>query len=426
MSASKLHSRLTAVPTFALVLFLVFLFLLFPVSVQAQSPHDPSPLPGHAKEGTERANTDLDVICSTANPDDCYPRIFQATHEFQVIREGQEIPHGLHVRLDVTTGEKQAKINDPDEANPALEGLPVDSSIVVVESEDGVGNEPQLPEGAPAYEPVGQVKPPETESQAFRDSLTVLKTLSLNDRPLHAALDILMDISHDIYYGLKITEDPNAVKELLCMMSSQDVFPRDRDDEVVKQAGHAASIIGAALQNNHKALAEVEKYWSDISATSCMGSDRKLNQAVFNSLLPATPASKDASQAEGNQLSLTKAKAGALRGLIKSPAIRDDFLAQEGMAQILQILALERPELLQAQQKLANLVLDNFLDESMGATLGVWPRQGEADHDWDYQLKSLAKLHKAEKDHWSGELWKRLQETRQTMRVQGGAAKTEL
>lgn len=426
MVGSKRSLRLTAGPAFALVLFLIFSLLVVDVSAQGKgnTPSSSDKPRGAAKE-------DLKLICSTTNPEDCYPRIFQATDQFQVVREGQEIPHGLHVKLDVTTGEKQAKINDPAEVNPALEGLPVDSSIVVVESEhDGQdtpsSDELRVPKGAPAYEPVGKVKVPETESQAFYDSLTVLKTLSLNDRPIDAALDILMDISHDIYYGLKITEDPNAVKELLCMMSSQDVFPRDHDDEVVKQAGHAASIIGAALQNNHKALEEVEKHWGDISKSTCAGTDQKLSQAVFNSLLPQIPASKDASKAEGNQLSLTKAKAGALRGLIKSPAIRDNFLAQEGMAQVLRVLALERPELLQAQQKLANLVLDNFLDESMGATLGVWPRPGEADHDWDYQLKSLAKLHRAEKDHWSGELWKGLQVARQTMRFQGGAAKTEL
>lgn len=416
MVGSKHSSRLAAGPAFAFILFLICSLLVVHVSAQGEEKG--------AKEGVE-------LICSPADPQDCYPKIFQPTDQFQAVREGQELPHGLHVRLDVTTGEKQAKINDPAEVNPALEGLPVDSSIVVVESQDGAqdtpsNNELPVPKGAPAYEPVGKVRVPETESQAFHDSLTVLKTLSLNDRPIDAALDILMDISHDMYYGLKITEDPNAVKELLCMMSAQDVFPRDRDDEVVKQAGHAASIIGAALQNNHKALEEVEKHWGDISTSTCAGTDQKLGQAVFNSLLPQTPASKDASKAEGNQLTLTKAKAGALRGLIKSPAIRDDFLAQEGMAYVLQVLALERPELLQAQQKLANLVLDNFLDEGMGATLGVWPRPGEVDHDWDYQLKSLAKLHWADKDHWSGELWRRLQVARQTMRVQGGAAKTEL
>lgn len=407
-----------------------------------------SPLPGHIidediganadqKENTRaNAKTEEDLICSSENPDDCYPRIFLATEEFQTVREGQELPQGLHVRLDVATGKKEAKINDPNEHNPALEGLPVDSSIVIVESEDGSEDvtQPQVPRGAPAYEPVGKIKPPpETESQAFRDSLTVLKTLSLDDRPIDAALSILTDISHDIYYGLKIAEDSNAVKELLCMMSSQDNFARDSEDEVVKQAGHAASIIGSALQNNQKALDEVQKSWSDISKATCTGTDRRLSQAVFNMLMPDQqhhhqPTGEEGlAQSEGHQLSLTKAKTAALRGLIKSPAIRDDFLANGGMAQILRVLTLERPELVAAQQKLANLVMDEFLDEDMGATLGVWPRPGEVDHDWDFQLKTLAKLHKAQKNHWSAELWKRLQEQRKIMRsVEGASERMEL
>lgn len=403
--------------------------------------HKP-PLPGHVidedigttadQKGNARTNgeTGQNLICSPQDPDDCYPRIFEATEEFRTVREGQEIPQGLHVRLDMTTGQKEAKINDPNEHDPALEGLPVDSSVVIVESEEGSGDvtQPQVPKGAPAYEPVGKIKPPpETESQAFRDSLTVLKTLSLHDRPIDAALSILTDISHDIYYGLKIAEDSNAVKELLCMMSSQDNFARDSEDEIVKQAGYAASIIGSALQNNQKALEEVQTSWSDISKATCAGTDQQLSRAVFNMLLPGQAINEAMAQSEGNQLSLTKAKTAALRGLIKSPAIRDDFLANGGMAQILKVLTLERPELEAAQQKLANLVMDEFLDEDMGATLGVWPRPGEVDHDWDYQLKTLAKLHKAQKGHWSAELWKKLQEQRKILRsVEGASERTEL
>lgn len=395
----------------------------------ANMPEGHPPLPGHMAEdvgaaGDQKgsAEADLERICATDNQDDCYPKIFQPTEEFQIVREGQEIPHGLHVRLDVTTGLKEAKLNDPNEDNSALEGLPVDSSIVMVESEGGseaVAN-PRVAKGAPAYEPVGKIKQPESESQAFRDSLTVLKTLSLNDRPVDAALTILEDIAHDIYYGLKIAEDSNAVKELLCMMSAQDNFAKPSDDEAVKQAGYAASIIGSALQNNQKALEEVEKSWSDISGATCTGTDRKLSQAVFNSLMPDAPADD---KSEGAQLSLTKAKTSALRGLIKSPTIRDDFLAHGGMDQVLRVLVLEKPELAAAQQKLANLVSDEFLDEDMGATLGVWPRPGEVDHDWDYQLKTLAKLHKGDKGHWSADLWKRLQEQR---RVSKAAERTEL
>lgn len=417
MSSHKAVSRLSAGPSIALLLFLIFAILTFGASASTNS-----------EGGTTKDGAKSDLICHTDNPAECYPRVFEPTDEFQTVHEDQEIPPGLHVRLDVNSGKREAKINDPNEANPALEGLPLDSSVVVIEGQEDsdAGSKPQIPKGAPEYESVGKIKEPHDEKQSFRDSLTVLKTLALNDRPIGAALEILDDISHDIYYGLKIAEDTGAVKELLCMMSSQDVFSKDGKDDVVKQAGLAASIVGSALQNNHKALEEVENAWGDMSKTKCAGTDRDLSKAVFNMLTPDEAAGEAVTGAEASLLSLTKAKTAALRGLIKSPAIRDDFLANGGMKQILEVLSIERPELVPAKQKLANLVLDNFLDESMGATLGVWPRPGEVDHDWDYKLKTLAKLHKAEKDHWSAELWKRLQEQRKADRAQAGSSRSEL
>lgn len=464
MRGIALLSRLTAGPVFAFTIFAIFALLAFGASASAcpygfdqpprgpkakrlmmeaaeNLPEDHPPIPTHLKDtidnaeasSEETAPANEDLICSPGNADDCYPRIFRATDVFHVVREGQEIPHGLHVRLDISTGLKEAKLNNPDEQNPVLEGLPVANSMVLVESEDGgegvTSDQVRPPNGAPEYEPIGKIKQPETESQAFYDSLTVLKTLSLNDRPIDAALEILGDISHDIYYGLKITEDADAVKELLCMMSSQIMFARDIDDEVVKQAGSAASIIGSALQNNQKALAEVEKSWEDISKTPCAGTDRTLSQAVSSMLLPDTTATAEGttSSSESSRLSLTKPKTAALRGLIKSPLIRDDFLNNGGTAQILRVLALERPELESAQQKLANMVMDSFLDEGMGAVLGIWPRPGDVDHDWDYQLKALAKLHNKEKGHWSAELWRMLQEQRKAMRTaEGKSQRTEL
>ncbi|KKY31656.1 putative nucleotide exchange factor sil1 [Diaporthe ampelina] len=416
MSSHETSSRLSAGPSIALLLFLIFAILTFGASASTNS------------EGSATNGAKSNLICHTDNPAECYPRVFEPTDEFQTVHEDQEIPPGLHVRLDVNSGKREAKINDPNEANPALEGLPVDSSVVVIDGQEDsdAGSKPQTPKGAPQYESVGKIKEPHGEKQSFRDSLTVLKTLALNDRPIGAALEILDDISHDIYYGLKIVEDTGAIKELLCMMSSQDVFLNGGQDDVVKQAGLAASILGSALQNNHKALEEVENAWDDISKTKCAGTDRDLSKAVFNMLTPDAPAGEAVTGAEASLLSLTKAKTAALRGLIKSPAIRDDFLANGGMAQILEVLSIERPELVPAKQKLANLVLDNFLDESMGATIGVWPRPGEVDHDWDYKLKTLAKLHKAEKDHWSAELWKRLQEQRKAEQAQAGPSRSEL
>eukprot|EP00300_Choanocystis_sp_HF-7_P007509 c15329_g1_i1.p1 GENE.c15329_g1_i1~~c15329_g1_i1.p1 ORF type:complete len:440 (+),score=140.41 c15329_g1_i1:141-1460(+) len=45
--------------------------------------------------------------------------VFAATAEWQEVRPGQAIPTGLHVKLDMTTGQRWAKLNEDDKANDA-------------------------------------------------------------------------------------------------------------------------------------------------------------------------------------------------------------------------------------------------------------------------------------------------------------------
>ena len=77
-----------------------------------------------------------------------------------------------------------------------------------------------------------------------------------------------------------------------------------------------------------------------------------------------------------------------------------------------------------AQRRVGQLVLDNFLDEDMGATLGEWPTaarladgqcsgsqgegQGVQAGCWDYHVERLMKANKADKGHWSRDLHDRL------------------
>ena len=41
--------------------------------------------------------------------------IFQPTHQWQEIQKGQSIPQGLHVRMNLQTGKREAKLMDDDE-----------------------------------------------------------------------------------------------------------------------------------------------------------------------------------------------------------------------------------------------------------------------------------------------------------------------
>ncbi|KAI9141283.1 hypothetical protein BKA69DRAFT_412472 [Paraphysoderma sedebokerense] len=65
-----------------------------------------------------RASTSDKIICSPTDSSDCYPLIFKPTDEFEIVKPGQHVPPGLHIRMDYETGLKWAKLVQPDESSP--------------------------------------------------------------------------------------------------------------------------------------------------------------------------------------------------------------------------------------------------------------------------------------------------------------------
>jgi len=55
-----------------------------------------------------------DIICvyRFGMVESCYPKVFKATAEYQTLLEGQEIPKGLDVQINMRTGERRAKLSD--------------------------------------------------------------------------------------------------------------------------------------------------------------------------------------------------------------------------------------------------------------------------------------------------------------------------
>ncbi|KAG6008935.1 hypothetical protein E4U43_000080 [Claviceps pusilla] len=377
-----------------------------------------------------------DLICHTSNPDECYPRIFQPTDEFQIVHDDQEIPKGLHVRLDMSTGKKEAKINVPDEKNPSLEGLPVDRAMVVVEPEpqpDEDPQQPKMPDGAPGYEPVGKVKGPQHESGPFYEGLKMLKggAAESGGAALDDALEVLEDLAHDLYYGLKIAEDTDAVRALLCLMSSQKQQQQKPDSDQLSSPRdqQAAAILAGALQNNPTALKEVTKAWPELSQAKCVntrGDDvdhvDALRTRLYASVLPSR--NNDGTGATAHQAAArVKSKVAVINGLIKDSSIRAEFLREGGMSLLLSILLPQDKEWTGAQRKVGQLVLDNFLDADMGAVLGQWPTtprlpdaECEAEEEeaqraegcWDYHVTRIAETTRASQGDWSRDLVDRL------------------
>ncbi|KAG5919330.1 hypothetical protein E4U42_006551 [Claviceps africana] len=381
--------------------------------------------PVDAHDSASSAPPESDLICHTSNPDECYPRIFQPTDEFQIIHDDQEIPKGLHVRLNMSTGKKEAKINVPDEKDPSLEGLPVDHAMVVVEPEAPPEEpQPKIPKGAPEYEPVGKVKGPEHESGPFYRGLDMLKgkAVEADGAAFDDALELLEDLAHDLYYGLKIAEDADAVRALFCLMSSR------QQEAVSERPGpprdqQAAAILAGALQNNPTALKEVTKAWPELSQERCAnaGHDLPLPSSLYSSVLPTW--NDDGTGTARQAAARVKSKVAVINGLIKDGSVRAEFLREGGMSLLLSILLPQEQdkEWLGAQRKVGQLVLDNFLDADMGAVLGQWPttprlpdaecKAGEAqgaEGCWDYHVARIAKATRASRGDWSRELSERL------------------
>ncbi|KAK8056044.1 nucleotide exchange factor SIL1 [Apiospora rasikravindrae] len=307
-------------------LSIAFLLLSFVVSSIATVS---SPVPASSSPAAEG-----ELICHTDNSAECYPKVFSPTDEFQIVHDDQDLPSGLHVRMNIWTGQKEAKINTPGAEDAALEGLPVDQAVMVVDP-DLTEAKPNIPSGAPVYEPVGVVKEPKEKNPGFFQALDSVKlhrnaAFSAESSVLEDALAELEDFSHDMYYGQQIAGDEDILRALFHLVTKRDA------EEVTKRSSDGQS----------------------------------LKDAFYGQLKPrAEQGSADAS----NEATWMRALLAVVGKLLKSDKIRDEFLDNKGMEDFLRILMTKGSEWEPARAKVARIVMDNFLDENVGAKTGVWP-----------------------------------------------------
>ncbi|RDL38555.1 Uncharacterized protein BP5553_02895 [Venustampulla echinocandica] len=344
--------------------------LILPILVQA-NPSSPS----------ESPSSETDLICPTDNPTECYPRVFQPTKDFQVIREGQDIPGGLHVRMNVYEGVREARLNIPMEREEETipEGVSMEQAVAVVEHPEAEPEpEPekpalrdQVPIKPPGYESAGKIPPPIPDAENGDDMGTFQKallTIKMEARAFDSALGDLSDLAHDIYYGVEIAKDGPVVEKLICLTvgSGSERMPSDTNERDRK----AASILGAAIQNNPTALKEIAQFRSSVMYPTCgfeVLADKTQKQGNFVGMLR----SRIGREKSPNAL---KAKLGAISGLLKEPGFRDEFLEKGGMELLLAIFLKNGEQFDPVRRKVGQLLMDNFLDEDLGAVVGIWPK----------------------------------------------------
>ena len=274
------------------VLPIAILLIIYIITAPAGADHsfdiNPNPSP--------EAHTSL--ICPNDNPSDCYPALFQPTIHFQKIRPNQSLPPGLHVRLNIQTGEKEARLNVPEETEReeseaviVIDNLPLplkddsiwDNDKPVVSDHLAHSKEVALKfadedtqplhlrlqdaskqaEHARPYVPLrpGAVKRPLDTNEA---SVYDAAVSSINEKimakgengtvyDVHIAdaFEMLTDLSHSVEWGVTICRDADLVLPLL-----ESIFYADAFYELELRCA-ALLLLGTAIQNNPDALGEL-------------------------------------------------------------------------------------------------------------------------------------------------------------------------
>jgi nucleotide exchange factor SIL1 len=212
------------------------------------------------------STSDVEVICHGDNPSECYPKIFQPSEEFQVIHDDQSIPAGLHIRLNMETGVKEAKLNkDEDvEMGTVVNDLNVErgsnsSALALIEesvldavivNETDHKDSKSFEELSDAYGLVRQPPVSSDDGSLFIDNMNVVKAMSTttpDSAILRPAFEALEELAHDVSWGLHLAKDSVIVHKLATFLSSQ-----TQNDSNLR-AG-AALLLGTAIQNNPAAL----------------------------------------------------------------------------------------------------------------------------------------------------------------------------
>ena len=222
---------------------------------------EPSPL--------QSSGASTNLICHTSDPAECYPAVFSPTKDFQIVHDDQSIPPGLHVRMNLATGLKEARLDVPEEngRNPGdvvvIDNMPVRheevQSLVTEDNTRGLLVQDQGLSYDPVMEhddriPFNQMTASDPNEPSVLDLASTILASSPTAEPLKYLEDLgtLTDLAHDLEWGLTLMQDKYFSKHMVYLIAPQSSSTNTR----VRSA--AALLLGTALQNNHEALKHLE------------------------------------------------------------------------------------------------------------------------------------------------------------------------
>ncbi|KAL9585660.1 MAG: hypothetical protein Q9212_001397 [Teloschistes hypoglaucus] len=167
-----------------------------------------------------------------------------------MVHDDQHLPPGLHVRMNLATGVKEARLNVPESDDRARS-----SALTVVQDPElpvvGLTRSKKVSVDHPAInlqQPLGHWNVDVAESTLFTDSVTEVRDLGIEDVDmLLSALANLEDLSHSYHWGHTLAKDGSLIRKLYQLLSSV--------ESSFELRSLAALVLGTAIHNNEAALA---------------------------------------------------------------------------------------------------------------------------------------------------------------------------
>lgn len=211
-------------------------------------------------------DTDVEIVCSPSDPHDCYPKLFTPTNEWQTIKEGQDIPPGLHVRLNIDTLQREAKLMDAEASSENNElVLSNDQPDQQQENDDNI----ELQKQEILKKKIEDFKVKQQDEHNEQKIIPKKSKVSIEDLNdfgssveqlgqfqydqdltlLEKALDNLIELSHDIEFGAKLTNSKQTFDTLLHIIA---IIPTNHEihEKIYR-------IMGSSLRNNPEAIENV-------------------------------------------------------------------------------------------------------------------------------------------------------------------------
>ena len=354
------------------------------------------------------------LVCPNDNPSECYPSLFQPTIHFQKIRPNQSLPPGLHVRLNIQTGEKEARLNVPEGIDENKDAIVVIDDVPHLEEKAlGIVEEGETPlqlrlQDAPKQaEHARPYSPPRSAPSAdpneaihYEAALSIIKQKILVPR-LRAstvvytsgvadALETLTELAHSLEWGLAICRNADLGHSLL--VSITPVHHLEYIDPELRSV--VLLLMATAIQNNPDALAALLEH-----DTVENGYQVTLQSALSSLNLDGS--------AEGADSSIVARAIFFLSQLCANDGVMQAFSgpAVNGLSLLLEVFLASPLDADRGQLKIRHRIA-NFMEDHAEQIAGLYLGDGRKTLDagtkefqtllrsWCRTLESLAEKHK--------------------------------